>query len=57
MPGVQRTSVTAVARGLQEEGLIRYRRGRIDILDRPGLELRSCECYETVRRRWEALLS
>jgi hypothetical protein len=57
MPGVQRTSVTAVARGLQEEGLIRYRRGRIDILDRPGLELRSCECYETVRRRSEALLS
>ncbi len=57
MLGVQRTSVTAVARSLQNEGLIRYRRGRVDILDRAGLERRSCECYETVRRRSEALFS
>ena len=57
MLGVQRTSITAVARELQDEGLIRYRRGRVDILDRAGLERRACECYETVRLRSEALFS
>jgi CRP-like cAMP-binding protein len=55
MLGVQRTSITAIARGLQAQGLIRYRRGRVDILDRPGLEAKSCECYDTVRRRSEGL--
>jgi CRP-like cAMP-binding protein len=53
MLGVQRTSVTLIARALQEAGLIRYRRGRIDIIDREGLERKSCECYETVRLRNE----
>jgi CRP-like cAMP-binding protein len=53
MLGVQRTSVTLIARSLQTAGLIKYRRGRIDILDRDGLEKRSCECYETVRLRSE----
>ena len=50
MLGVQRTTISQVAGGLQAAGLIRYSRGRIDILDRAGLMLRGCECYETVRR-------
>jgi len=56
MLGVQRTTVTAVARGLQAKGLIRYRRGVVDILDRPGLEAGACECYRAVRRTYERLL-
>lgn len=43
--GVRREGVTAAALKLQVEGVIRYRRGHIDVLDRPGLALRSCECY------------
>jgi len=42
MLGVQRTTVTLIARELQSEGLIRYRRGRIEIIDRNGLEKRAC---------------
>jgi CRP-like cAMP-binding protein len=56
MLGVQRTTVTLVASQLQDEGLIRYSRGRITVLDRPGLERRACECYATTqhfRRRIE----
>ncbi|MDP2258546.1 MAG: Crp/Fnr family transcriptional regulator [Caulobacter sp.] len=56
MLGVQRTTVTAVAGALQAKGLIRYRRGVVDILDRPGLEATACECYDTVRRTYERLL-
>ncbi len=56
MLGVQRTTVSQVASGLQAAGLIRYNRGRIDILDRPGLLLRACECYEVLRRRARAFL-
>jgi CRP-like cAMP-binding protein len=51
MVGVQRTTVTAAAQDLKKAGLIRYRRGRIDILDRAGLELASCECYLAARER------
>ncbi|MDB5461264.1 MAG: transcriptional regulator, Crp/Fnr family [Caulobacteraceae bacterium] len=56
MLGVQRTTVTVVARALQAAGLIRYRRGVVDILDRAGLEAIACECYGTVRRNYERLL-
>lgn len=56
MLGVQRTTVTAVAGALQAKGLIRYRRGIVDILDRPGLEAMTCECYGSVRRNYERLL-
>ncbi len=56
MLGVQRTTVTAVARSLQAKGLIRYRRGVVDVLDRPGLEAASCECYGVVRRTYNRLL-
>ncbi len=50
MLGVRRPSVTLVALELQEEGLIQYTRGNITVLDRAGLERRSCECYATARR-------
>jgi len=56
MLGVQRTTVTAVAGSLQTKGLIRYRRGVVDILDRAGLEAMTCECYGAVRRGYERLL-
>lgn len=56
MLGVQRTTVTAVARALQEKGYIRYRRGVVDIISREGLEAVSCECYDVVRRNYERLL-
>ena len=41
---------------LQEAGLIRYRRGHITVLDRPGLEARSCECYQVVKTEFDRLL-
>ena len=48
--GVQRTTINAVARELQDEGLITTRRGIIEVHDRAGLEQRSCECYDRVER-------
>ncbi len=57
MLGVQRTTVSAAASRLRAEGLIRYRRGNLEILDRAGLERRACECYATVRRLRERLLA
>lgn len=55
MLGVRRASVSVTAHSLQDAGLIRYRRGRIQVLDRAGLETASCECYEVVRRRFAEL--
>jgi Mn-dependent DtxR family transcriptional regulator len=55
MLGVRRTSVTAIARPLQDKGLIKYRRGQIRVLDRAGLEERACECYFTLQDRVEKL--
>ncbi len=56
MLGVQRTTVTAVARALQDKGVISYRRGVVDIIDRPALEAMTCECYGVIRRNYERLL-
>jgi CRP-like cAMP-binding protein len=56
MLGVRREGVTEAAGKLQQARLIRYRRGRITVLDRPGLEKRSCECYRVVRSEYERLL-
>ncbi|MDB5368730.1 MAG: Crp/Fnr family transcriptional regulator [Roseomonas sp.] len=53
---VQRPGVTVAAQHLQKAGLIRYGRGRITITDRDGIERAACECYGTVRRRFEELL-
>ena len=55
MLGVQRTSVPEVARSLQGAGLIRYSRGKVKILDRPGLEAASCECYGNIKVKFDAL--
>jgi CRP-like cAMP-binding protein len=49
MLGVRRPTVTVVARMLQDAGLIRYHRGHIEIINRPGLEARACECYAFIR--------
>jgi CRP-like cAMP-binding protein len=54
--GVRRSTVTVVAGTLQRAGLIRYRRGAITVLDRPGLEATACECYRTVRDGYEQML-
>jgi CRP-like cAMP-binding protein len=56
MLGVRREGVTEGALKLQKAGLIRYSRGRITVLDRAGLELRSCECYAVVKREYDRLL-
>jgi CRP-like cAMP-binding protein len=56
MLGVQRTTVTAVARSLQEKGVIRYRRGIVDIIDRQALQALTCECYGVIRGTYERLL-
>jgi CRP-like cAMP-binding protein len=54
MLGANRKSVTLAAQSMQTAGLITYRRGKIQILDRPGLERASCECYANVRERFDA---
>ena len=56
MLGVRREGVTEAALRLQQAGLIRYARGRISVLDRPGLEQRSCECYAVVKKEYDRLL-
>jgi CRP-like cAMP-binding protein len=56
MLGVRREGVTEAAGHLQAAGLIHYSRGKIKVLDRPGLEARVCECYAVVKREYDRLL-
>jgi CRP-like cAMP-binding protein len=56
MLGVRREGVTEGALKLQQAGLIRYARGRISVLDRAGLEARTCECYAVVKKEYDRLL-
>ncbi len=56
MLGVRREGVTEAAGNLQRAGLIRYQRGRITVLNRPGLEARVCECYRVVKEEYDRLL-
>jgi CRP-like cAMP-binding protein len=55
--GVNRKSVTLAAQSMQTAGLISYYRGMMQVLDRPGLEKASCECYAAVKKRFDAFLS
>lgn len=57
MLGVRREGVTEAAGNLNKAKLINYRRGRITVLDRAGLERRTCECYAVVKREYDRLLS
>lgn len=56
MLGVRREGISETAARLQREGLIRYTRGHIAVLDRSRLEERACECYEAIRREYARLL-
>ena len=56
MLGVRREGVTEAALNLQRLGLSRYARGHIWVLDRPGLEKRTCECYAVVKKEYDRLL-
>ena len=56
MLGVRREGVTEAAMQLQAAGLIRYSRGKISVLDRSGLERRTCECYAVVKKEYDRLL-
>jgi CRP-like cAMP-binding protein len=56
MLGVRREGVTESALKLAQDGLIRYARGRISVLDRPALERRTCECYAVVKKEYDRLL-
>ena len=57
MLGVRRPSVSLVANTLQKEGLIKYSRGRMRLLNVKGLQKGACECYGTVKAHYERLLS
>ena len=57
MLGVRREGVTEATGKLQRAGLIRYSRGRITVVDRPGLEKEVCECYAVVKKEFDRLLS
>jgi len=56
MLGVRREGVTEGASKLQNAALIKYSRGHITVLDRPGLEKRACECYAVVKKEYDRLL-
>ncbi|MCT9813031.1 Crp/Fnr family transcriptional regulator [Acidovorax sp. Be4] len=56
MLGVRREGVTEAALKLQSAGFIQYARGRISVLDREGLEKRTCECYAVVKKEYDRLL-
>ena len=56
MLGVRREGVTEAALKLQAAGLIQYARGHITVIDRPGLERRTCECYAVVKKEYDRLL-
>ena len=56
MLGVRREGVTEAAGKLQHAGLIHYSRGKITVVDRPGLEARVCECYQVVKNEFDRLL-
>ncbi len=56
MLGVQRSTVTVAAGELQTEGMIEYSRGKIQILNRPGLINSACECYATVESSYKRIL-
>jgi len=56
MLGVQRSTVTVAAGEMQRNGIIGYSRGRIHILDRPGLTAKACECYGIVNSSYDRLL-
>ncbi len=55
MLGVRREGITVAAGKLQRDGLIRYKRGHIAVLNRSGLEARSCECYQVVKSEFDRL--
>lgn len=57
MLGTRRASVTVAAGALQTAGLIRYRRGQIDIIDREGLHTAACQCYDVVKAEYKRLLA
>ncbi len=57
MLGVRREGITEAAGRLQASGVIRYRRGHISVIERAGLETRSCECYAVVKKELTRLLS
>ena len=57
MLGVRRTSVTVHALTLQNAGLIKYSRGKIQIMDVDALREATCECYETVRSGYAKLIA
>ena len=56
MLGVRREGVTNAALSLQKAGLINYARGHISVVDRQGLETRTCECYSVVKKEYDRLL-
>jgi len=56
MLGLNPADVTEATDVLEKAGLIRYNAGEITVLDRPGVEKRSCECYEVVKKESDRLL-